>query len=105
MAIEATLSRLRERDSKWLAQNQLVDQANRISDFVLRYEGCGEKCVLQPQSRATEAARQILRDEKPSKIPGIFAAFSDRSTASQLMVAEGLGFEPTVRTARFRPFQ
>ena len=49
-------SRLRERDSKWLVRNPLLHQVNPRPDFVLRYEACGEKCILQPLSRATEAA-------------------------------------------------
>jgi hypothetical protein len=64
-------SRLRERDSKWPVRNTLLDQANRRSDAVLRYEGCREKCILQTQSRATEATHRILRNENPGKSAGI----------------------------------
>ena len=33
-------------------------QRNPGSDFQERYEGCGEKCILRPPSRAVEVARQ-----------------------------------------------
>lgn len=66
---------LRERDSKWLVQNPLFNQENCGSDFVLRYEGSGEKCILQPPWRAAKAARQILPDETSGKHREIFATF------------------------------
>jgi hypothetical protein len=37
------------------------------------YEGCGEKCILQFLSRATEAARQILSNKNIGKISAISA--------------------------------
>jgi hypothetical protein len=91
------VSRLRERDSKWLVWNPLLHQVNRRPDFVLRYEGFGEKAILWTISRASKAVRQILRDETRAKIRGVFAVFPAFGTASLFMVAERVGFEPTVR--------
>ena len=87
---------MRERDSKWRVQNPLLDQVNRRPDFVLRCEGCGEKCILQPLSRAAEAPRQILPDETSNKIRGILATFAADGTASLFMVAEGEKLEKTL---------
>jgi hypothetical protein len=89
---------LREEDSKRLVQNPLLDQGNRESDFVLRYEGYGEKCILQPLSRAAEAARQILSDETLGKNRGIFETLAD-GTASKFIVAERGGFELMERSS------
>ena len=89
---------MREEDSKRLVQNPLLDQGNRESDFVLRYEGYGEKCILQPLSRAAEAARQILSDETLGKNRGIFETLAD-GTASKFIVAERGGFELMERSS------
>jgi hypothetical protein len=93
---------LRERDLKRLAQNPLLDQVNRRSDFVLRYEGCGEKCILRPLSRAAEAARQILPDETSGNISGLLVTFAADGTASRFMVAEGEKLEKTLLEFDFR---
>lgn len=67
---------------KWIVQHPLFGQGNRGSDSVPRYEGCGEKCILQPRSRAAEAARQILPNETWGKNRGILTTFSAGGTAS-----------------------
>jgi hypothetical protein len=68
--------------SKWRVQNPLSDQVNRGPDSVLRYEGCGEKCILRPLSRAAEATRGILPDKTSAKIRGILSTFATDGTAS-----------------------
>ena len=95
--IQIGRSRLREKNSKWFARNPLLHQVNQRPDFVLRYEGFGEKSILQALSRASGVVRQILRDENPVKIRGIFPVFPTFGTANLFMVAERVGFEPTVR--------
>jgi len=35
------------------------------------YEGCGEKCILHPLSRATHTTRQILQNKNIGKIRGM----------------------------------
>jgi hypothetical protein len=74
-------SRPRERDSTRGLESVLISTKSGIglTDVV---EGFGEKSILQRQSRATEAASQILGDEKPGKFRGIFAVFQGRGTAS-----------------------
>ena len=81
-----------------MARSESVVKSSK-SEIKLRTacEGCGEKFILQPLSRAAEAARQILRDETSGKIRGILAASAADGTASLFMVAERVGFEPTVR--------
>lgn len=86
---------MRERDSKWLVQNPLLDQVNLGPDSVLRYEGCGEKCILRPLSRAAEATRGILPNETSGKIRGILTTFAADGTASLIMVAEGENLKKT----------
>ena len=72
---------LRERDSKWIAQNPLLNQVNRRPDFVLRYEAFGERCILQPHREQLRRPHQILLGEIFGKIRGILASFGARGTA------------------------
>jgi hypothetical protein len=81
--------RLRERDSNWLVQNPLLQQANRRPDFVLWYEANGEKCILQPYRELLKRPHQILRGEIFGKIRGILAGFGARGTACLNLMAEG----------------
>jgi hypothetical protein len=52
-----SLFRLREMDSKWNWPDSALAAAISESYFLSWYEGRGEKCILQPLSRATEDAR------------------------------------------------
>jgi hypothetical protein len=53
------------------------------------YEGCGEKCILQPLSRATEAARRVLPNKNVGKICGILGLLRPGGTVPRIWLAEG----------------
>jgi hypothetical protein len=61
------------------------------------YKGYGEKCILQPLSKATDAARQYLPRKNIGKYRGILGSLRPASTASQIALAEREGFELPVR--------
>src|SRR5579859_6425523 len=76
-------------------RNFLLEQANRRSDFVLRYEGCGEKCILQPLSRALRRRAKFSRTKRRAESAGFWRHPTADGTASLLMVAEGEKLEKT----------
>jgi len=55
---------VREMDSKLEWPEPALGAAISELYFPRWYEGCGEKCILQPLSRATDAARHILPNKK-----------------------------------------
>jgi hypothetical protein len=63
-----------------------------------RYKGCGEKCILQPLSRATEAARRILPNKNIGKICGVLATVRARTYGDPDLAggATGIRTENTV---------
>jgi hypothetical protein len=66
-----------------MARSESIVRSSKSEiSLVPRYEGCGEKCILQPLSRASGAARQILPDKTSGKIRGILAGFRARGTVS-----------------------
>ena len=64
--------RMRERDSNWLVWKPLLDQVNRRSDFVLRYEVCGEKCILQPYREQLRRPAKFSRTKPRAKSAGFW---------------------------------
>jgi hypothetical protein len=52
------------------------------------YEGYGEKCILQPLSRADKATQEVLPNKNMGKIRGILSTSLPGSTTSQIWLAE-----------------
>jgi hypothetical protein len=80
-----------------IGPNPLWRLANWEPDFRSWYEGCGEKCILQSLSRATEAAHQILPNKDIGKIREILGSNAQEVRRPQIWLAERAGFEPAVR--------
>jgi hypothetical protein len=63
---------MREMDSKRIAP--YPNDFNEIGELTFRswYRACGEKCILRPQSRTTEAALPNSPERNHRQIPGKF---------------------------------